>query len=105
MKSLDRLENALDHLNQAFKGCRVVNITTARIKRYIETRREEKAENGTINRELAALKRMFSLAAESTPPKVALVPHIPMLEENHVRKGFFEHGDFMALREKLPAHL
>jgi hypothetical protein len=26
-----------------------------------------------------------------TPRKVASVPHIPLLAENNVRKGFFEH--------------
>ena len=28
-----------------------------------------------------------------------------MLKENNVRKGFFEHGDFLALRDALPFHL
>jgi len=32
---------------------------------YIDSRQEEEAENGTINRELAAVKRMFSLARRS----------------------------------------
>jgi integrase len=27
------------------------------------------------------------------------------LKENNVRKGFFEHGDFLALREALPEYL
>jgi hypothetical protein len=27
------------------------------------------------------------------------VPYIPMLKENYARKGFFEHAEFMALRE------
>jgi len=63
------------------------------------------ASNGTINRELAALKRMLNLGAQQTPPKVDRVPHIPMLKENNVRKGFFEHGDFLALRDALPSYL
>jgi len=33
------------------------------------------------------------------------VPFIPMLKENNVRKGFFEHGDFLALRYALPEYL
>ena len=28
-----------------------------------------------------------------------------MLKENNVRKGFFEHGDFLALREALPEYM
>jgi integrase len=48
---------------------------------------------------------MFSLAWQSTPPKVAQVPYIPKLKENNVRKGFFERADFLPLREALPEHL
>jgi len=33
------------------------------------------------------------------------VPYIPMLKENNVRKGFFEHAEFVALRDALPDHL
>jgi integrase len=58
-----------------------------------------------MNRELAALKRMLNLGAKCTPPKVSRVPYIPMLKERNVRKGFFEHWDFLALRDALPHHL
>jgi hypothetical protein len=34
-----------------------------------------------------------------------LVPYIPMLRENNIRKGFFEHEDFIKLRETLPEYL
>ena len=36
---------------------------------------------------------------------VERVPHVPMLEENNVRKGFFEHDEFLALRDALPDYL
>jgi integrase len=39
------------------------------------------------------------------PPKVDRVPHIAKLKENNVRKGFFEHAEFLALRDALPAYL
>jgi integrase len=66
---------------------------------------EKGVSNATINRELSALKRMFNLAARCTPPKVAHVPYIPMLQERNARKGFFEHSEFLSLRDALPSHL
>ena len=32
-------------------------------------------------------------------------PYIPMLKENNARKGFFEHGEFVAFRNALPEYL
>ena len=75
------------------------------INRYIEKRLEHGAANATVNRELAGLKRMLNMGAKQTPPKVNRVPYIRMLEENNARKGFLEHGEFLALRDHLPAHL
>ena len=66
---------------------KVVNIGTTTINAYIETRLENDAANGTINRELAALKRMLNLGAKQTPPIVNRVPYIPLLKENNTRKG------------------
>lgn len=51
------------------------------------------------------MKRMLNLGAYCTPPKVDRVPHIPMLKEHNVRKGFFEHHEFLALRDALPEYL
>ena len=104
-KSLERAERSVRHLKKAFDGMRVTNITSPTINRYIETRLEEGVANATVNRELAALKRIFNLAARQTPPKIDKVPYIPMLKENNTRKGFFEHSDFLALRGALPDYL
>ena len=71
---------------------RVVDVTSDRIKRYVDARQQEGAANATINRELAALKRMFHLGAKATPPKVLRLPAFPHLEENNIRKGFLEDG-------------
>ena len=68
-KSLDRLKITLEHLEKAFKGYRAVNISTARIKDYIDHRLSRGRAHGTINRELAALKRMMVIGSQEHPAK------------------------------------
>jgi integrase len=104
-KSLDRAERSIKQLKKYFEGYRVSDITSPKIEVYIETRLEEGAANATINRELSALKRMLNIGARQTPPKVDRVPYIPMLKENNTPKGFFEHAEFVALRDELPDYL
>jgi len=129
-KDTVRAELSVRHLEKVFGGMRVTTITTPEISNYVEKRMQwtckkckqkfnplnqcpecgnedlkPGAANATINRELAALKRMLNLGANQSPPKVDRVPHIPTLKENNVRKGFFEHGEFLALRDAMPEHL
>src|SRR5262245_30885149 len=73
------------HLRPIFGHKKAHEITTADVKAYIAHRQEEGAKNGSINRELAALKRMFNLALQAE--KITRKPYIPLLEENNARKG------------------
>jgi len=104
-KSLWRAEINVNHLEGHFGGMRVTEITTAKIKSYIDKRKQAGMSNGTINRELSALKRMLNLGATQTPPKVDRVPYIPRFKENNVRKGFFEHEEYLNLSSALPSEL
>lgn len=104
-KTVKKAEKYVECLKRFFGGVRVVEINTASIQKYIERKIEEEEgiANGTVNRYLSALRRMFSLARRSE--KVSRVPYIPMLQESNVRKGFFEFNDFIALKEALPDYL
>ena len=93
----------LSTLNAFFKGFRAVYITADSLRAFIRNRQEKGAANGTINRSLALLRRMFHLA--TADGKLREVPHFPMLKEAPPRKGFLEHANYQKLRQKLPEHL
>lgn len=85
------------HLEPFFGSRRVIEVTSDLIARYVDHRQREKAQNATINREMAALKRMFHIGMYSTPPKVLRLPKFPKLAEDNVRKGFLEDAQYQKL--------
>jgi hypothetical protein len=101
-RSLDDVTRHFElHLQPYFGAWRAANISTVEVRQYIANRQAQKASNATINRELAALKRAFSLGIEAG--KLPVKPKIPMLRENNVRTGFFEREQFDTMRQHLPA--
>ncbi|HEX6031862.1 MAG TPA: site-specific integrase [Tepidiformaceae bacterium] len=102
-KSLDRVKAAVDHLKEFFTGWRAQAISTERILAYVRHRQQQHAANATINRELAALKRMFRLGERAG--KVVRRPFIDLLQEHNARTGFFEHHEFDAVLTQLSEDL
>jgi len=103
-KSLREVRIRLEkHLLPFFGGKRAHDIKSADVKAFIARRKDQKASNAEVNRELAALKRAFNLAMQAE--QITRKPHIPMLAENNVRQGFFEPSQFAAVLAKLPDYL
>jgi integrase len=91
------------HLEPVFGRRHMATITTTDVRRYVAGRQREGARNATINRELSVLKRAFTLAMAAG--RLSRRPHIGVLRENNVRRGFFEPADFEAVRCRLPPDL
>ena len=87
------------HLQPFFGSLHASQVTSTFLNRYVDERQEAGAANATINRELAALKRMFNLGRKATPPKVVFVPAFPRLAENNIRQGFLEDAQYEKLLE------
>ena len=102
-RSLESAKLSIKHLREFFGLERAVDITLDRVRSYVRERQHEGAANGSINRELAALKRAFTLTTRAG--QLGSAPYIPLLEENNSRRGFLDHGGFLALSDTLPGHL
>jgi hypothetical protein len=94
-RSLGRIEECLAHITGSDKATgffgkryKAAHVTDDRIGAYVAHRKDEKAKNATINRELACLRRMFRLGTKAR--KVVFRPEITLLVENNVRKGFLQ---------------
>lgn len=83
----------------------MTKITGADVTAYVNHRQGKGAAAATINRELAILKRAFTLAIRAGKLLPAHRPYIAMLAEHNVRTGFFEAEQFQAVKGQLPAAL
>jgi integrase len=109
-RSLEDLNGRLKHLRAAFGNMRAIDVSEDRVERYKVSRLGEKRKRGTttirpatVNRELAALRKAFSLAVRQK--RIAAAPAIAMLAENNARQGFLEPADFEMIAKNLPAYL
>lgn len=105
-KSARRAEVSIKHLTEYFAGgdatrVRALDITAETVGAYIRHRQDAKAKPATIQKELAALKRMFTLAHRAG--RLGERPYIPTLEIRNTRTGFFEEAEFRAVLGHLSA--
>ena len=124
-RSLNVVERRIKkHLEPFFGGRRMANITTSDVRAYVAKRQEDMitvrkarhekqadgswaeipaltrpVSNAEINRELTILKRAFSLAIQAD--KLYRKPHIPLLKEDNVRRGFFDDEQVAAVIKHL----
>lgn len=85
------------HVKPFFGNLRAVEVSSDLVARYVDSRQQKGAQNATINRELACLKRMYHLGQRATPPKVYRCPAFPHLSEDNIRKGFLEDSQYEKL--------
>lgn len=74
---------------------RAIDLTLDRIARYTQERLAEGLAPGTVNRNLAILRRALRLGHRAG--KVVGVPPISLLKERNVRQGFLEWPDLQRL--------
>ncbi len=96
-------EYSAERLKPSFAGFPVSEITALRINEHILRRKNSGSANATINRELAALRRMFTLALRYG--MISSAPFIQSLKEAPPRQGFIERPQFEKLLAALPAYV
>ena len=100
LRSMRAAKGRTVHLKKAFAGMRALDITPDRVRDYQAHRRADKASPATVNRETSHLARAFRIAVKSG--LLTVVPPFPnRLEESAPRQGFFEHAEYLAVRQHL----
>jgi hypothetical protein len=102
-RSLERLEDAVEHLLGMFRGVPAAQVKGAGVLRYANLRLEEKAKPATINRELAAHRAASRLGLDNDT--IVVMPRIRLLPENNARQGFAEARQIAAICRRLPPDL
>jgi integrase len=102
-RSTATLNFNIKHLEGFFKFDRAVDIAPDRVLAYQQQRLSEGGARATINREVATLGRMLTLAVKLK--KLSWRPTFEQLDGEKVREGFLQYGDFLAIVDNLPEYL
>jgi integrase len=108
-KSLETYANGdetiwgLKDLDVFFKDYAVTRINTDSAREFAQKLLKEGKANGTVNRSLALLRRMLSIANEDG--KIQYKPKIRLMKPGPARKGFLPRAKFDELLSQIPANL
>jgi len=80
-------------------------LPSSHIEDYISKRRKDGVKNGTINRELTCLKRMYNLAIKWGESRINPAIEIDMLEEPPGRTRFLSEKDAQKLIQNCSMHI
>ena len=100
-RAISSYESHLLPVREFFALTQVVDLSTAQLERFIRARLKEGKRPATVNRSTGALRQALNLARRQG--RITRGPFIPMLNEDNARQGFFERGDFEAVKANLPA--
>ncbi|MBW3553721.1 MAG: site-specific integrase [Gemmatimonadetes bacterium] len=102
-RSIDRAKGCLDRLGEFFGMARALEITTDRLNSYVLHRQEDGVARATIRRELAILRRAFTLAVRAG--RIPQAPAFPSLSVDNARKGFLDGETLERVVSELPEPL
>jgi integrase len=102
-KKGDPYLDKVTRLDDFFVGYRASDVDADLVRKFTADQQGKGLANGSINRSISALRRMFNLAAEDG--KLRNLPHFPMLKEAAPRQGFFESQQYEELARALPDYL
>lgn len=95
--------DAVVRLDHFFTGYKANEIDAELIRKFRAEEQAKGLSNGSINRSVSALRRMFNLAVEDG--LLPSVPYFPTLDEGAPRKGFLERKQFEVFSVALPEYL
>lgn len=90
-------------LDDFFAGYRAVDIDTDLMRKYQREQQSSGLSNGSINRAIAGLRKMFTLAQRDG--RIRNLPFFPMLPESKPRQGTLPHHRYAELLAALPDYI
>jgi len=94
---------AVKRLDPFFAGYRAVDVTSDLMRQFQREMQTQGYANGSINRSLAALRKMFTLAHRDG--RLKNLPFFPMLPENKPRQGTLSREKYTQLLAELPDYV